>query len=58
MRPQEEEGFRRVTHFRRSTTPRYQTIFLGLCYSCKNFRHKAMKSKDNNNNIDNHEICA
>jgi hypothetical protein len=37
---QEEEGFRRETPFRRSPTSRYQTIFLGLCYSCHNFGHK------------------
>jgi hypothetical protein len=27
-RPQEEEGFIRAPSFRRSSTPRYQTIFL------------------------------
>jgi hypothetical protein len=41
-RPQEEEGFKRETPFRRSSTPRYQTIFFGLCYACNNFGHKAM----------------
>jgi hypothetical protein len=40
-RPQEEEEFIRVPPFRRSSTPRYQTIFFGLCYACNNFGHKA-----------------
>jgi hypothetical protein len=56
--PQEEEGFRRVTYSRRSTTPRYQTMFLGLCYSCNNFGHKAVNCRENNRNINNHEIYA
>jgi hypothetical protein len=41
-RPQEEEGFIRAPSFRRSSTPRYQTIFFGLCYACNNFGHKAV----------------
>jgi hypothetical protein len=57
-RPQEEEGFKRVTYFRRSTTPRYQTIFLGLCYSCNNFGHKAVNCRENNKNRNNHESYA
>jgi hypothetical protein len=39
---QEEEGFRRVTPFRGSSTPMYQIIFFGLCYACNNFGHKAI----------------
>jgi hypothetical protein len=29
-----------VAPFKRSSTSGYQTIFLGLCYSCNNFGHK------------------
>ena len=47
-RPQEEEGFIRAPPFRRSSTPRYQTIFFGLCYSCNNFGHKAVNCRVNN----------
>jgi hypothetical protein len=54
-RPQEEEGFRRLTHFRRSTAPMYQTIFLYLFYSCNNFGHKVLNWRENNRNRDNHE---
>jgi hypothetical protein len=54
-RPQEEEGFIRVTPFRRSSTPRYQTIFFGLCYACNNFGHKAMNCRANSRNINNFE---
>jgi hypothetical protein len=50
-RPQEEEGFIRVTPFRRSSTPMYQTIFLDLCYACNNFGHKAINCKANSRNI-------
>jgi hypothetical protein len=46
--PQEEEGFIRAPHFRRSSTPRYQTIFFGLCYACNNFGHKAVNCRGNN----------
>jgi hypothetical protein len=53
--PQEEEGFRRETPFRRSSTPRYQTIFLGLCYSCNNFGHKVVNCRANTKNISNYE---
>jgi hypothetical protein len=49
-RPQEEEEFVRVPPFRRSSTPRYQTIFFGLFYACNNFRHKAMNYRANNKN--------
>jgi hypothetical protein len=41
-RPQEEEGFIRAPSFRRYSTPRYQTIFFGLCYEFNNFGHKAV----------------
>ena len=34
-RPQEEEVLKREPSFRRSSTPRYQTMFFGLCYACK-----------------------
>jgi hypothetical protein len=36
-RPQEEEGFIKAPPFKISSTPRYQTIFFGLCYACNNF---------------------
>jgi hypothetical protein len=54
-RPQEEEGFKRETPFRIYSTPRYQTIFFGLCYACNNFGHKAMNCRANNKNINNFE---
>jgi hypothetical protein len=54
-RPQEEEGFIRVPPFRRSSTPRYQTIFFGLCYACNNFGHKVVNCRANNRNINNFE---
>jgi hypothetical protein len=57
-RPQEEDEFRRVTNFRRSTTPKYQTIFLGLCYSCNNFGHKVVNCRANNMNRNNRESYA
>ena len=53
--PQEEEGFKRVTPFRRYSTPAYQTMFFGLCYACNNFGHKAMSCKANNRKINNFE---
>jgi hypothetical protein len=51
-RPQEEEGLIRVPPFRRSSTPRYQTIF----YACNNFGHKAVNCRANRNinNIESH----
>jgi hypothetical protein len=52
-RPQEEEGFIRAPPFIRSSTPRYQTIFFGLCYACSNFVHKAVNCRANNKNINN-----
>jgi hypothetical protein len=54
-RPQEEEEFIRVPPFRRSSTPRYQTIFFGLCYACNNFGHKAVNCRANNRNKNNFE---
>jgi hypothetical protein len=54
-RPQEEEGFRRATPFRRSPTPRYQTLFLGLCYSCNNFGHKVVNCRANIKSRNNYE---
>jgi len=56
--PQEEEGFKKLTPFRRSSTPRYQTIFLGLCYSCNNFGHKDVNYRSNSRNQNKHEIYA
>jgi hypothetical protein len=47
--PQEEEGFIRVPPFRISSTPRYQTMFFGLCYACNNFGHKVVNCRANNN---------
>jgi hypothetical protein len=52
-RPQEEEEFIRVHPFRISSTPRYQTIFFGLCYACNNFGHKVVNCRANNKNINN-----
>jgi hypothetical protein len=60
--PQEEEGFIRAPHFRRSSTTRYQTIFFGLCYACNNlffglcyacnnFGHKVVNCRANNTGI-------
>jgi hypothetical protein len=37
------------------STPRYQTIFFGLCYACNNFGHKYANYRDNNRNIKNFE---
>jgi hypothetical protein len=56
-KPQEEEGFIRAPPFRRSSTPRYQTIFFGLCYACNNCGDKVVNFKDNNmnnKNLENH----
>jgi hypothetical protein len=55
---EEEEGFKRVTHFRISTDPSYQTIFLVLCYYCINFGHKDVNCRANNMNKYNHESYA
>jgi hypothetical protein len=54
-RPQEEEGFIRAPPFRRSSTPRDQTIFFGLCYACNNFGHKFVSCRANNMNNNNFE---
>jgi hypothetical protein len=52
---QEEEGFIRAPPFRISSTPRYQTIFFGLCYAYNNFGHKAINCRANNRNNNNFE---
>jgi hypothetical protein len=54
-RPREKEGFIRAPPFRRSSTPRYQTIFFGLCYACNNCGHKAVNCRANNGNNNNFE---
>jgi hypothetical protein len=54
-RSQEEEGFVTVPPFRRYSTPRYQTIFFGLCYACNNFGHKVVNCRANNININKFE---
>jgi hypothetical protein len=53
MERNQKENYKRTTPFRRSL--RYQTIFLGLCYSCNNFGHKAINFKAYEKNIDNYE---
>jgi hypothetical protein len=45
MERTQEEDYKRVAPPRRSPTLRYQTIFLGLCYSCNNFGHKAINCR-------------
>jgi hypothetical protein len=57
-RPQEKEGFRRVTPFIISSTLGYQTMFFGLCYSCNNFGHKFVNCRENSRNINNYESHA
>jgi hypothetical protein len=52
----QEEDYKIPTPFRISPTLRYQTIFLGLCYSCKNFEHKAIIYRAHAKNIRNYEI--
>jgi hypothetical protein len=42
---EEDHDFRRTTPTIRPPTPRYQNIFLGLCYSCNNFGHKAINCR-------------
>jgi hypothetical protein len=54
-RLQEEEGIIRAPHFRIYSTPRYQTIFFGLCYACNNFGHKVVNYRANNSNNKNIE---
>jgi hypothetical protein len=49
-RPQEEEEFISVPNFRRSSTPKYQTIIFALCYACNNFGHKDVNCRANNRN--------
>jgi hypothetical protein len=45
----------RVPPFRRSSTPRYQTMFFGLCYACNNFGHKSMNYRGKNRKTKNFE---
>lgn len=45
IRKPQEEGLYRTTPQRRYPTLKYQTIFLGICYSCKNYGHNAMNYK-------------
>jgi hypothetical protein len=52
-----EENYRRIdrearwtTPQRRSLTPRYQNFFLGHCYTCGNFGHKAINCRINERN--------
>jgi hypothetical protein len=54
---QYEGNYRRIYHEPRWTTsqrspltPRYQNFFLGHCYTCKNFGHKAMNCRINERN--------
>jgi hypothetical protein len=54
---QYEGNYRRVDHEprwnasqRRSLTPRYQNLFLGHCYTCKKFGHKAINCRINEMN--------
>jgi hypothetical protein len=54
MERNQEENYRRTTHFRRSLG--YQTIFLGLCYSYNNFGHKDIKCKSYPKNRDKYEF--
>jgi hypothetical protein len=42
---EEDHDFRRITPTRRPPTPKYQNIFLGLCYSCNDFGHKAINCR-------------
>jgi len=44
-----------VAPFRIYSTPRYQTIFLGSCYSCYNFGHKDVNCRANTKNRSNDE---
>jgi hypothetical protein len=55
MERTQEEDYRRVAPFRISLTLRYQTIFLGLCYSCNNFGHKAINYRAYAKNRSNYE---
>jgi hypothetical protein len=54
---QYEGNYKRVDHEpkwntseRRSLTPRYQNLFLGHCYTCKNFGHKEINCRINERN--------
>ena len=41
----QNEYFRRYAPTRRPPRPRYQIFFLGLCYSCNNYGHKAVNCR-------------
>jgi hypothetical protein len=45
MERTQEEYYKRVSPPRISPTHKYQTIFLGLCYFCNNFGHKAINCR-------------
>jgi hypothetical protein len=51
----EEEGFIRAMPFKRSSSPEYNTIFHGLCYSCNNFWHKDVNCRENTKIRNNYE---
>jgi hypothetical protein len=55
MERTQEEDYKRVAPLRISPTLRYQTIFLGLCYSCNNFGHKAINCRAYAKNKSNYE---
>ena len=48
---QQRDGFIRPIPQRRSSTSRYQTVFLRYNYSCPNYGHKAVHCKDYEGNI-------
>jgi uncharacterized membrane protein len=49
------ECLRQVTPLKRSSTPKYQTVFFVLCYACNNFGHKAVNCRANSKNKKNFE---
>ena len=53
----QEEGLWRTIPQRRSP-PKYQTIFLGICYSCNNFGHKVVNCKAYARNGGNSGNCS
>jgi hypothetical protein len=55
MERTQEEDYRTDAPFKRPPTLRHQTIFLGLCYSCNNFWHKAINCRAYAKNIGNYE---
>jgi hypothetical protein len=50
-----EEDYIRVAPLKRYPTLKYQTIFLGLCYSCNNFGHKDINYRSYAKNRRNYE---